>query len=168
MGADLTGAHLEGTELLVADSSGATFDKRDLLQAEPISSLVQEHSWPAGNTEAADRASGEDPCWPGLGQCGSALKYLAHPMQTDTRDEQNVMTPIHLFCGCGYPVVVRAHWTGQDIVLLLYRGEQTSAGLDKPVTSCPKCGTMLSPATLLEQPPARDRGIPKQPPAGDK
>ena len=79
------------------------------------------------------------------------------------------MTPIHLFCGCGYPVLVRARWTGQDIVLLLYRGEQGSEGLGgKPVTSCPECGAMLTPATLLEQPPTRDHRIPKQPPAGDK
>lgn len=79
--------------------------------------------------------------------CGCTLACRT-PDGKRHQNERDAMTPIQLFCGCGYPVLVRAHWTGQDIVLLLYPGEQTPEHLSEPLTHCPECGAMLSPATL--------------------
>jgi hypothetical protein len=53
---------------------------------------------------------------------------------------------VRLYCRCGHPIWVAAHWTGQDIVLLLYDGQM---GRERgPITLCTHCGKLLVPADL--------------------
>jgi hypothetical protein len=58
---------------------------------------------------------------------------------------------MELYCRCGYPILVAAHWTGDDLVLRLHDAQR---GKDSDeIQSCPECGAELHPGGLERLPP---------------
>lgn len=50
---------------------------------------------------------------------------------------------LRLFCRCGYPFWVAAHWTGTTYVLFLLDGTQKVEGTATPLEQCPQCQRVL-------------------------
>jgi hypothetical protein len=78
---------------------------------------------------------------------------------------------MELYCRCGYPILVTAHWTGEDYVLRLRDGRE---GKDsEEVQRCPRCGDDLRPGDLERLPPVElhwsswNAEIAESAPAGD-
>jgi hypothetical protein len=58
---------------------------------------------------------------------------------------------MELYCWCGYPILVAAHWTGQDYALGLHDPRQ---GKDsEEISRCPQCGEELRLGDLQRLPP---------------
>ena len=63
---------------------------------------------------------------------------------------------MHLYCRCGYPLLVTAVWKGTDYVLVLHDSAsvQGRAGRNSPpITTCPQCGLELVVRELDQHPP---------------
>ena len=58
-----------------------------------------------------------------------------------------------LYCSCGYPIWVRARWTGREIVLVLCDGQQEGDRAAEPLSTCLHCHALLTPADLTWLPP---------------
>ncbi|HLW03226.1 MAG TPA: response regulator [Ktedonobacterales bacterium] len=58
------------------------------------------------------------------------------------------------YCPCGAPIWVTAHWTGQEIVLVLYDGLLAVQRGAEPLRICPRChrALVLSELTWLPEP----------------
>ena len=52
------------------------------------------------------------------------------------------------YCPCGYPMWVRARWTGADVVLLLQDGTAEPTRAAAALVRCPHCHRRLAPAEL--------------------
>ncbi|HLV99389.1 MAG TPA: response regulator [Ktedonobacterales bacterium] len=66
---------------------------------------------------------------------------------------------MHMYCPCGAPISVSAHWTGEEIVLLLHDGSQALDRAAEPLQTCPRCHRALAPADLTWLPGSGQRTI---------
>jgi hypothetical protein len=58
---------------------------------------------------------------------------------------------MELYCQCGYPIVVAAHWTGDDYILSLHDARYGKESDE--IQRCPQCGKELQPGDLEPFPP---------------
>lgn len=58
---------------------------------------------------------------------------------------------IRLFCRCGYPLWLAARWTGDDIALVLFDGNEPPARRLEGLAHCPQCQEVLTAADFAEQ-----------------
>jgi hypothetical protein len=59
---------------------------------------------------------------------------------------------MHLYCQCGYPVLVTASWDGHDYHLILRDGKRGKHA--PPIIECPHYGRRLSLRMLELHPPS--------------
>jgi hypothetical protein len=58
------------------------------------------------------------------------------------------MEMFQLYCYCGYPLWVAAHWTGSTIELFLLDGTREADRSQPPLQQCPQCKAVLRPDQL--------------------
>jgi hypothetical protein len=57
---------------------------------------------------------------------------------------------MRLYCQCGYPIVARARWDGQDVCVSMRDGNNEAA--DDSIFACPRCGQTVRLGDLRPSP----------------
>jgi hypothetical protein len=55
---------------------------------------------------------------------------------------------MHMYCRCGHPIDVTAHWDGTDYHLRMHDGREGKAS--PAIVRCPRCGDQMRPGDLLQ------------------
>jgi DNA-directed RNA polymerase subunit RPC12/RpoP len=60
---------------------------------------------------------------------------------------------MHLYCSCGYPIMVSARWDDEDDAIDIRLHDGNNKDMDQSVVVCPQCGQRLSLGALRPRPP---------------